>query len=185
MRTFAAIEIPLNIEQYGQVEAIKQSMANESMRWAECSGLHLTLFFFGETSPVFIAEFDEFLQTLTSKMKPFDLFVKGLGFFGLKDNPKILYLDIEPNAMLNLLQDKISFFAEKNGFNVNIHDYTPHITLARIKSVRSIDDFLQTIKSYGDKVSWQFKVDRVALYKSESSSMGPKYSPVFWHSLKG
>ncbi|MFA5648575.1 MAG: RNA 2',3'-cyclic phosphodiesterase [Bacteroidales bacterium] len=184
MRTFAAIEIPLKIEQYAQLDVIKQSMANESIKWVDWSGLHLTLFFFGESSSVFIDKFNEFLQGLTSDFFSFDLRIKGLGVFGPNDNPKVLWLGIEPNATVNLLQEKVSLFAAQNGFHAKVDGFNPHITLARIKGISNINCFMQNLESYSDKVSWQLHIDKVTLYKSEINPKGSRYTPVFLHSLK-
>ena len=184
MRTFAAIKIPLKDEQYALLEAVKLSMANQSIKWVDWYGLHLTLFFFGESSPAFVARLNLFLQDLASTMDSFDLSIKGLGFFGQKNKPKVLWLGTEPNEELNLIQDKISSFATKNGFCVSNQGFNPHITLARIKSVSVFDEFSQVLKSFNDKIRWQVHVDRIILYKSELNPKGARYSPVLWHLLK-
>lgn len=184
MRTFAAIEIPLKTKHYAQLEEIKNGMASESMKWVDWSGLHLTLFFFGESSLLFIDEFNKFLKALTSQIHSFELCIKGLGVFGQTNNPKVLWLGIEPNATVDLLQDKISLFAAQNGFHAKVEVFNPHITLSRIKGVSNVNCFLQELRSYNDKVFWQLTVDKVTLYKSEINPKGSRYSPVLWHFLK-
>lgn len=148
-------------------------------QWTSRSDFHITLVFLGDVD-------DQFIHTLQSKLtftaaySVFDIRRTVPGTFGNKQHPRVFWLGIENNPILNELQSQVVQICEAIGYNRDKRVYTPHITIAKkwanqdiLLTERLWDDILDTMPNLDDI----FKADAIHLYKVNPAS-NPKYEIV-------
>lgn len=176
LRTFLAVPIPGEVRSkknmlYSTLETIEGEI-----NWVKSAHLHLTLKFLGQTPESSINGIIDEIEKITPKFNPFDLCIEGTGCFPIETRPRTLWLGVngETSPLLKLVE-KIDSTLDTMGFPKSNQDYTPHITLARIKYPQKntpiIDPFLKS--SYG---AINFPVNRVQFFCSELHPSGTIYS---------
>lgn len=185
MRTFIALEIPLKPSSIVLVNTLKQKFIQERIRWVNFDMLHLTLFFLGETSQEQVHEIDSVLKTHISSFNPLIITLKGIGTFGQKNNPKVLWLGIEESEALNELHTEVNRLVRPVGFTSDQRGFNPHITIGRVKGVDNAQLIESVVKEASIKPIQSSVIDRVTLYKSTLTSNGAIYTPLLEQQLMG
>ncbi len=178
IRTFIALDIPIGDELKKTWNRIVVDHSKDSIKWVDPRILHLTLFFLGDTP---ISSIDAIKTNLTNfllNFSSFNITLKGLGIFVGKNNPRVIWVGVEPSESLSLIYQKIvdslnpfGFFPDERGFN-------PHITLGRIKHLFDTNKFFNSVNVESKKVFQETRVDKVSLYKSDLTPRGPIYTPL-------
>lgn len=140
-------------------------------RWQKREQLHLTLRFIGEVEGHEAAALDEALGLI--EVPPFDVHLKGVGSFGGK-TPRDLWAGADSSETLLHLQKKIESVCQRLGLAPDGRKFTPHVTLARLKSApyAAVGDWLVQHSLYASSV---FSVDCFCLYSSMLTSDGSIY----------
>ncbi len=185
MRTFIAIDIPLSQSTVQMLNGIRERLQDEEIRWVNFEKLHLTLFFLGETQSNQVEEIRRALQQSVSPFAPLEITLKGMGTFGPKFSPTVLWVGLESSPQLNFLYSVINEVVAPIGFIPDNRSFNPHITLGRIKGIRNINRLQAEINGFGTIPIERIRVDRVALYKSTLTPQGPIYTPLLEQKLKG
>jgi len=148
-------------------------------QWTDKEDFHITLVFLGEVDEKSIETLQSELYSITAHTS-FDLNRSGLGTFGNKRQPRVLWLGVENNSQLDDLQQQVVQICEIIGYKKEKRAYTPHITIAKkwadqkkIVTEDSWNNILSNMPSLDEAV----KVDAVNLYKVHPAST-PKYEIV-------
>jgi len=144
--------------------------------WVKNAQLHITLKFLGHTPESSINDVIDHVDKITPNIKPFDLKIDETGCFPVPTRPRTLWLgvkgDLDP---LLTMVESIETALESLGFPRSDREFSPHITLARIKYPQkhtpNVDPFL---KSSYDPID--FPVDRVQYFSSELLPTGAVYT---------
>jgi len=185
MRTFIAIdfdnEIKNNLSQL--ITGLKKGSSN--IKWIEHHGMHLTLKFLGEIPPEKVSEVESSLLKVTEKHRHFPLRFKGTGTFpeGNK-KPRILWVGIEDNETLKILQSEIESELEKIHFPRENRKFHPHLTLGRVKSYYNLSLTLSEIAKEREKDFGEMVVKKITLFKSTLKRSGAEYTILSEHELK-
>jgi RNA 2',3'-cyclic 3'-phosphodiesterase len=99
-------------------------------RWLPPENYHITLRFIGEVAAYQAEEIDLALSAL--KARGFSLSLTGVGTFEKGGRPVTLWVGVERNPQLDLLQSKIETALQRVGLGPERRRFTPHITLARL-----------------------------------------------------
>jgi RNA 2',3'-cyclic 3'-phosphodiesterase len=177
MRSFIAIEIPdkIKMEMVKVQEQLRLSKVDAS--WPRPEGVHLTLKFLGEMPETRIPEVMNGLRTAAEGIGPFQLEVKGVGTFPNPKNARVVWIglggDVEKLVKLQLAVEdamaRINMAREERKF-------TPHLTLGRIKFIRSRDKWLKALDECKDISLPGFDVTGISLMKSELKPSGAVYT---------
>jgi len=126
MRLFVAVDIDAAIrERLVQfVRRLKQQVPE--VRFVSAESYHVTLKFLGETPK--LDAIREALRTI--KAPPFELAVRGTGFFPNERQPRVLWAGIEAAPELRELAERTSAALAPLGFPAEAA-FNPHLTLAR------------------------------------------------------
>lgn len=131
-RIFIAAPLPDDVQtRVGNwMESLQQKLSFQ--KWVHSADLHITLQFLGDTSPDKTLEIVESLRAVAAAASPFNVSLAGLGVFGKKDAPSILWIGIQDQLnSLPQLQKNIESAMNLLGFEKEARAYTPHLTLAR------------------------------------------------------
>jgi len=170
MRLFVAIDFPDDIKD--RVGALKAEIP--TARWVSRDQMHLTLFFIGETERIQAVK--EALAAV--KAAPFDLTLSGVGRFppGDRKPPRVLWVGIQPQLALNHLQTRVAEGLTAIDFEAEVHPFSPHLTLARLKTERPSPETAQFLAANQAFQSGPIFISSFTLYSSTLSSDGARYT---------
>jgi RNA 2',3'-cyclic 3'-phosphodiesterase len=166
-RLFTAIEIPP-----GVAEALDMLRGGlPGARWIDRENYHLTLRFIGDVDDVAAREAADALAQI--KRMSFDLHFDGLAAFGGR-KPRAVVANVAPTPALLELQAEQERLMRRVGLPPEPRKYTPHVTLARLRTSSSLDvaDYLS---ARGFFRTAPFPVSRFALFSSRASTGGGPY----------
>ena len=179
MRTFIAIEIPDEIikEMAKVQDELKRSGADAG--WTRPEGIHLTLKFLGEVPEAKIEEIKNALVRAAEATSRFRLEIAGAGAFPNPKNPRVVWLGVSGDIdKLSALQGSVEESMTAVGFDREERAFSPHLTLARIKYLRTRFSWQKAIDSIKDIRLAEFDVDHVSLMKSDIKPSGAVYTEI-------
>jgi 2'-5' RNA ligase len=167
MRLFTALALPDEIAR----PLLLMQAGVPGARWQKREQLHLTLRFIGEVDGAEANAIDDALAAITAPS--FTLELKGVGSFGSRI-PRDLWAGTAPNEALVHLNRKIESALQRIGLEPEPRKFTPHVTLARLKSSPrgAVMDYLTDHALYA---SAPFPVTAFSLYSSKLTSDGSIY----------
>ena len=136
----------------------------------EPENLHLTLKFLGEMPLEKLDEIKSLLSLI--KFKPFEATLQHTGTFNHHKLPRIAWLKISSKELFELqeqIDDSLSALLPKE------NRFMSHLTLARIKYVKSPELFVKYVKQIKPK-KLKFQVSSFKLMSSELKPLGPSYT---------
>lgn len=147
-------------------------------KWVETENLHLTVVFLGDTDINCINEMVAAVDNSLQGIRAFSLNLGGLGFFPATGRPKVLWMGVGGDVKgFKELHRVVQNALAPLGFTPEARSFSPHLTLARIKSPRGCDTLVKRVNSLSQiKIPGVLKVDSVDLMHSELSPKGPVYS---------
>jgi|WetSurMetagenome_2_1015567.scaffolds.fasta_scaffold39050_4 RNA 2',3'-cyclic 3'-phosphodiesterase len=183
MRTFIAIPLPDEIHQK-LAELIRnvREQNNHFVRWVNAENIHLTLKFLGEVDSEKIPAITQSILETAQQSDPFDLQVKQTGAFPNLKRPRIFWVGVSQLEKLKTLQELLEIKMAKLGFEIEKRPFSPHLTLGRVNERASHEELESTVKKISSLETVDLgivHVDTIKLFKSELSSKGSLYTPLF------
>ena len=166
-RLFTALEVPGDV-------GMTLSMLRGGLpgaRWIDVENYHITLSFIGDIDDGLARDVAEALDRV--RRPGVDVTIDGVDAFG-GARPKSVYARVLPTPPLMELQAVQERLLRRLGVSIENRQYTPHITLARLRSeatARLTADWLAL--RGGGRLS--FAADRFVLYSSRDSVGGGPY----------
>jgi len=176
MRLFVAIPVPDDLRR--SLMAISSGV--RGARWVRPEGMHITLYFVGETDRDVARDLDHELEGV--RLPPFDVTCRGLGYFERGSKIHAVWAGIERSDTLGYLQDRVEAAAVRTGLPHDRRKFKPHITLARFKNGRA-DDVGQWIEAHDGVGPVTFTVECFTLYRSHLAREGAMYEPLVDYTL--
>jgi len=163
LRLFVGIDLPPELK----LGLSTMYVGVPGVRWIDPGNFHVTIRFIGEVDEALAGDIDETLSRIRAPR--FDLALVGIGTFGTRQ----LYVGVGKNDALFHLRDKIESALVRLGLEPEGRRYTPHVSLARIKSV---DERLHSfIRDHALYRAPPFAVERFSLIASYLTKAGPIY----------
>ena len=184
MRTFVAIEIPLGVKEKIEEAISPFAKLNLAISWVKSKNLHLTLKFSGEVDEKRIDDMILSLSQALKEEKRFKMSLKDLGVFPDLRRPRVIWIGIDKGKEnLIRVQGKIEQELSKLGFPKEEREFSPHLTVARVKSPKGIERLTEQIKNV-NFVAEDIEVDEVVLMRSQLHPQGAIYTPIRKFKLK-
>jgi len=181
MRCFVSVDLP---------SSLADAVADVQAPFADCAGLrltdptqaHCTLKFLGDTAPDRVDEIETALEIAVDDVDvdPFDCTVGGLGVFPSMAYISVVWAGVRSGAgdsELTALADAVEAELTDLGFDPADHDFTPHITLARMDDARDKQRVQRRVRETDPTVG-TFRVESVRLTQSTLTDEGPVYETV-------
>ncbi|THK38829.1 RNA 2',3'-cyclic phosphodiesterase [Ensifer sp. MPMI2T] len=166
-RLFTALEIPRNA-------AMSLSLLRGGLpgaRWIDVENYHITLRFIGDVDG---RTADEIVERLDRIERPeFQLQLTGTGAFGSK-KPHSVWAGVSNEPEMFALQAEIERICQRLGLPPDPRKFTPHVTLARLRSSR-VEDVVNYLSGRGNFLTSPFTVSRFVLLSSRDSVGGGPY----------
>jgi 2'-5' RNA ligase len=188
-RSFIAIELPPSMQQEitKQTTHLRETLSTEWIRWVPVENIHLTLKFLGDVPASHMGFLKQSLTQIADSSQSFDLQISGLGSFPNSNLPRILWIGVHAQAVLQSIQKNIVIAMHRLGYKKEERPFSPHLTLARVRQnipptdSLKIRDTLQTIQL--GKIGTA-RVNSVHLFKSDLTPAGSEYTKLFSANFK-
>jgi 2'-5' RNA ligase len=185
MRLFIGISIPPELTQ--KIRKIQESIAKRGIdiKLVEPENLHFCLKFLGDTPEENIPIIKKALNDVESKFEHFNVKLYGIGAFPNTNYARVLWIGTtEGKEILKAISEELELYLSKEGFKEGEKEFSPHLTLGRIRSGRNKDALLALFKEL-DKVDiGTFIANKISLISSELTPEGPKYKEIYKIALK-
>ena len=139
LRTFIAIDVPPAV--LDTITRIQNRFKPLGLHasWVKPGNIHLTLKFLGDTDPDRIPGIQNKLTETLAPFAPFRLSLNSVGVFPDTKNPRVLWLGLKDDEeKLKILQAAVEKASASVGFPREQRPFSPHLTLARIKSPKGM-----------------------------------------------
>lgn len=190
IRSFIAIELPAAVKQeLTTLEDILKKRCPQVVRWVDPQNIHVTLKFLGDVDSDRVDEINMAIDEATQGMSPFHLELKDLGVFPNLNRVNIIWVDAKGDVdKLTYLQKQIESNTEQLGFAREDRDFTPHLTLGRVRDYASPDDrkkIGQVLSQTAFASAQVITVNCVNLMKSQLTNTGAIYTRLYASMFKG
>ena len=177
LRLFWAVNLTGELRE--RIVSFSREMAVPGLKanWVAVENLHLTLVFLGDTDPALAGPMVAAVEKNIRGMDPFALSFGNPGFFPAAGSPRVLWLGIREGVdKLKLLQRKLQSALITVGFVPESRPFSPHLTLARIKSESGTEALKVRIKDMAHRtIEGSMQVGPVELMQSRLRPGGPVY----------
>jgi len=179
MRLFVSVDLPAELAD--GVAAIQDRFADASgLDFTDPTQAHVTVKFLGETPEHRVEDVVAGLETAVdvSGVEPFETTYAGLGVFPSLEYINVVWLGVTEGEQEFLdLQAAIEDELVDRGFDEEDHEFTPHVTLARMRHAGS-KDLVRRVVTEESPVAGSTLVEEVRLTKSSLTDDGPVYETV-------
>jgi len=145
------------------------------VKLVEVDNLHVTIRFLGDVSQGSVDKICGIMDEI--KFQSFDVELREVGVFPSMTRVNVVWVGIERGNLellriFNQLEQKL----EGIGFKPDGRGFSPHITVARVRSGRKIKDLADAVSNMKNMGFGVFNVNSVKLKKSDLTPKGPIYS---------
>ncbi|MFC4540967.1 RNA 2',3'-cyclic phosphodiesterase [Halosolutus amylolyticus] len=179
MRLFVSVD--LSDEFADPIADLQDALADASgLNFTDPEQAHVTLKFLGDLDEDRLPELEDELAAAVADadVDPFTARYGGLGVFPSLDYISVVWFGVEAGGEeLTRLHEAIEERTTAMGFDAESHDFTPHVTLARMEHAGG-KEHVQEIVQERDPTIGECRVEEVRLTESTLTSDGPVYSTV-------
>jgi 2'-5' RNA ligase len=179
IRSFVSIDLE-DEKILSGIESIMSSLSSigGDLKPVERENIHLTLKFLGNIGAAKVNEIKSALSPVT--FPAFSLEIRGAGAFPNLKRMNVIWVGVgEGWSQVELIFEQTEKLLHQLGFGRETRPFSPHITVARVKSGRKRDEIAAFLGHLSDESFGTFNVESVRLKQSVLSSSGPKYSTLF------
>jgi 2'-5' RNA ligase len=161
---------------------LQDRAGREGIKWESADHFHFTLKFLGSAAPESLECIKRVGREAAAQCAPFEIALEGVGAFPDIRRPKILWAGVSRGIPeLTRLAEYLDGGLAACGFAKETHRFTPHLTLARIKSPtgeKSAAKMLTLQAKESKKVDKEgvFLARNVVLIQSELTPQGSVYT---------
>jgi 2'-5' RNA ligase len=178
IRSFISVDITDQVL-LDKIVKIQQALleTGADLKLVEPENLHLTLRFLGEIPKPTLELVREELKSL--RFNQFKLNLQGTGAFPNLRRINVVWIGIkEGEENLKEIAKKVESMLKKLGFPPDPKGFSPHLTIARVRTGKNKDRLVSFIEKFRDyEVGWT-TVDSVRLKKSTLTPKGPIYTTI-------
>ena len=145
------------------------------LKLVEPPNIHITVRFLGNITPATVDKiFEEMKQV---QFAPFNVQIKGLGAFPNPSYPRVVWAGITEGAdQLKTVFSQLEPRLRGLGFTPDSKGFSPHLTIARVRSGRNKAQLAKVITENADYKFGAVNAKCLRLKKSDLTPRGPVYS---------
>ncbi len=176
VRSFISIDLEDQqiLSRIASILSSLQSLGGD-LKPVERENIHLTLKFLGNVPATRLDEVKSSLQQLI--FSAFTAEIKGAGAFPNLTHMNVIWVGVNEGwSQVEQIYEQVEKLLSSLGFRRENRPFSPHITIARVRSGRNRDEIASFLRRLSDESFGTFSVDGIRLKQSILSSSGPKYS---------
>jgi 2'-5' RNA ligase len=178
VRTFIGIDPGKAIRD--RLVALQETLARSGceVKWVETDNLHLTLLFLGEVDMLEVPPLCQAVAESVAQQPAFTMSLETVGCFPNARRPRILWVGVgagvqEVVALHDALEPPL---LDLGCYRREERQYTPHITLGRVKSDRPTDKLGAALARHAGWKGGETTVHEIHVMSSELTPQGPVYT---------
>lgn len=176
IRSFIAFDInnPSVLEKFSEVQDVLVKTGAD-LRLVEPPNIHMTIRFLGAIQAPMV---DSILAGMKQvEFQAFDCEIHGLGVFPNLRYTRVVWAGMKRGSdELKKVSGQLELHLRKLGFRPDPKGFSPHLTLARVKTGRNIGELANQIQALTDYDFGIVRADCLKLKKSVLTPQGPIYS---------
>jgi len=178
LRTFIAVDLGQAIRDRCVTLRDILARAGSDVNWVEAKNLHVTLLFLGEVDDRALIDLCRAVSDTCAGHAVFALSAETVGCFPNPRRPRTIWVGIGAgSAELVALQGALEPpLLDLGCYRREERQFTPHITLGRVKSERSDDKLTAALQKHANWQAGVTEVREVQVLSSELTSQGPIYT---------
>ncbi|SEH17109.1 2'-5' RNA ligase [Natronorubrum sediminis] len=185
MRLFVSVDLPDDLA--ASIETVQDELRDASgLRFTDPEQTHVTLKFLGDVGEGQLDDLRRELAAAVSdaSVEPFSARFGGLGVFPSLEYISVVWLGVEAGGdSLTRLHEAVESRTVAMGFEPESHEFTPHVTLARMEHAGG-KELVQNVVREREPTVGKMHVDSIHLTESTLTDDGPTYSSVDSFSLE-
>ena len=168
------IDNPKVLDELQKVQAMLIG-SGADIKAVERENIHITLKFLGDINASLLEETKGIVTNL--RFSPFRINLSETGAFPNLRRPRIIWAGISEreNKLSNIFRE-LEDGLDGLGFNRESRRFSPHITIARVRSGKNRRILIETLLQNNDLDFGNLIVDKIKLKRSVLTSKGPIYS---------
>jgi len=173
MRLFTAIDLPE--ETVLRLERLLSALRPEALiKWSPLDNLHITIKFIGEWPESRLDELHETLAGLGPR-ESVEIDFHDLGWFPNERSPRVLWAGVHAGEGLRNLAHDTDEALGKLGVSREIRDFSPHLTLARMKNPVPLRRLREKVAELQPAALGSFSARHFSLFRSDPGSNASIY----------
>ncbi len=146
-----------------------------NLKMVKPQNIHITMRFLGNVHPTMVDAIHEEMEEVA--FDPFDVELKGVGAFPNMKYLRVIWAGIQEGAdELRNIFDQLEPRLRKLGFKPDSKGFSPHLTIARVRSGRNKSELARCVEELADHEFGVFRANCLRLKKSMLTPKGPVYS---------
>jgi len=155
-----------------QMELVK---TGADLKLVKPENIHITIRFLGNISPGMVEKIFEAMKNVD--FKPFRVEIRGLGAFPGLRFPRVVWAGIKRGEEeLKGIFEQLEPQLRKLGFQPDPKGFSPHITIARVRTGRNKGELVKKLKELIDLEIGVFTAKCLRLKRSTLTPKGPLYT---------
>jgi 2'-5' RNA ligase len=179
VRAFIAIDLDSTIKESLLDLLHEVRAARADIRWVSQGGMHLTLKFLGPIDECRVEKIKDVMTGVAAQHRSFPLELKDTGAFPGERSPRVLWVGVAAGPELAALQADLEASLAKEGFEREMRDFHPHLTLGRVKGPSRVDKAMAELSRHRGESFGSMTATRLTLFESLLHPEGAEYRVVF------
>jgi 2'-5' RNA ligase len=175
-RGFIAVDIAGNEKLQAFSDSLRSTGAH--LKLVDVANIHVTLKFLGDTREDCVPKIKEILVEGLKNIKPFSIELVGAGAFPNIKRIQVIWVGTRNAEILGKVAEYLEDELELLGYRKEKRRFSPHITIARVKSARNLTAVQSILSEKRDEHFGEQLIDSVKLKQSVLMPKGPLYSVV-------
>ncbi len=175
-RAFISADISPNSTLSALLDQLRQTRGD--LKVVKGANLHVTLKFLGDTEESLVEDIAQRVRASSEGVGPFSVRLQGMGAFPSMSNIRVVWVGMENGGTLAELASRMDASFFEIGFERDRKGFRPHLTVARVRSPRGLEDVQELITANVATDFGEYMIDRITLKKSVLTPQGPQYSNV-------
>jgi len=178
IRLFLAFELPPDIKRVITEVSRTGRELPLGLRWIKSDNIHLTMVFMGNVLEEKIQSIGETAKRVCARTDPFDVSPGGLGFFGNRRHPRVLWMGLNGDIYrMGRFRDALQKSLKPFGIKMERRPFKPHLTLGRFKKgARPWPHLDHMISEYANLRGRACSLENLVLFKSDLTPGGAVYT---------
>ncbi|MEN6519666.1 MAG: RNA 2',3'-cyclic phosphodiesterase [Armatimonadota bacterium] len=179
IRTFVAVLISDSLKRRISLVQEEFKKVAPKVKWVANENYHITIKFLGGVRCDRIEAVLQAVGSAVEGIEPFDIEIGEAGAFPNPGRPKTVWVGVTSGCeMLAGIAGRVDEALEKLGFEKETRPFRSHITIGRVKDDCDAKELGPALKNAEIGQLGSFKVESVAVMKSDLRREGPVYSVV-------
>lgn len=175
IRLFTALSVP---REFASILSDMPRAGLDGGKWTHPRDFHVTIRFLGDVEEDRLEDVRAALSRV--RHAPFHVEARGLSLFENR-RQSILHVPVLSTRKMESLCADVTDALVPLGFDFGARPFVPHITLARLKNVKGVDDY---IRRHGSVLATQWEAEEFCLMRSAApDEKGSRYSMLYTYTL--